>query len=53
MTVQTMRDQCDAILLGRQIRNYQFLCEPSDISTLQFGDLLKTRSKRLLTTMHW
>ncbi len=40
-TKQNVIDQCDLILLGRNISGYQFSCTPSDPSTLTYGDLFK------------
>ena len=42
MTVEVMQNQCDVILRGRQIRNYQFSCSPTNIESLKFGELLTT-----------
>jgi hypothetical protein len=40
-TMSALKDQCDAILLGRNVRGYTFSCEPPDPTILQYGDLLK------------
>lgn len=40
MSAEVMQNQCDAIMTGRQIRNYQMLFQPTDLEGLQFGDLL-------------
>lgn len=40
-TRQNVVDQCDLILLGRNINGYQFSCTPTDPSTLTYGDLFK------------
>jgi Flp pilus assembly protein TadG len=38
---QNVVDQCDLILLPRNINNYQFSCVPADPATLTYGDLFK------------
>ena len=40
-TRQNVADQCDLILLGRNINGYQFACTPADPTTLSYGDLFK------------
>ena len=40
-TTATLQDQCDMVLLGRNVRGYQFSCAPADPTTLQYGDLFK------------
>ncbi len=42
ITPASMQDQCDVILLGRGIQNYTLSYTPSDLSTLEFGNLLVT-----------
>ncbi|MCA9135181.1 MAG: pilus assembly protein [Planctomycetales bacterium] len=39
VTPPDIQDQCDVILLGRNIANYQILNQPSDPATLQYGEL--------------
>ena len=39
ITVETIEDQCDVILLGRNINNYEMTLDPADPATLQFGEL--------------
>ncbi len=41
-TSATLQSQCDLILLGRNVRGYQFSCVPADPTTLKYGDLFKT-----------
>lgn len=43
VTADAMRDQCDLILDGRNIRSYVFSCDPADPSLLKYGDILTTR----------
>ena len=38
--VTQMHDQCDVILMGRNIQNYDLTTVPGDPSTLDFGQLL-------------
>ncbi|MCS7471041.1 pilus assembly protein [Stieleria sp. ICT_E10.1] len=38
----SLQDQCDVILLGRGIENYTLSHTPSDLSALEFGNLLVT-----------
>lgn len=40
MTDQAVRDQCDLILLGRKLTNYQMRTSPESIASLKYGDLL-------------
>jgi hypothetical protein len=40
-TKQNVVDQCDLILLGRNINGYQFSCTPADPTSLTYGDLFK------------
>jgi Flp pilus assembly protein TadG len=40
MTDQAVRDQCDLILLGRKLSNYQLRTSPESIESLKYGDLL-------------
>ena len=40
MTAASLQDQCDVILLGRNIHNYALSSTPADPSTLEFGELL-------------
>ena len=42
MTPDVLQAQCDVILGGRRIRNYQFSCVPPNPANLKFGDLFKT-----------
>ncbi len=42
MTPDVLSDQCDVILGGRHIRNYEFSSVPADPSQLKFGELFKT-----------
>jgi hypothetical protein len=42
VTADVLKLQCDAILLGRNVRGYEFSCDPADLSELKFGDLLTT-----------
>ena len=42
VTPSNIQDQCDVILLGRNINDYTITCDPADPSALQFGDLLVT-----------
>jgi hypothetical protein len=41
-TADALQSQCDVILLGRNVRGYQFSCVPADPTSLKFGDLFKT-----------
>ena len=41
-TSATLQSQCDLILLGRNVRGYQFSCVPADPTALKYGDLFKT-----------
>ena len=41
-TSETLQSQCDLILLGRNVRGYQFSCDPANLESLKYGDLLKT-----------
>ncbi len=38
----SIQNQCDVILLGRNIKNYSLSYTPADTGTLKFGDLLVT-----------
>ncbi len=40
-TASTLQDQCDMILLSRNIRGYQLTCVPPDPTTLKYSDLFK------------
>ncbi len=40
VTTDILQFQCDLILRGRHIRNYEFSCQPNDLSVLRFGDPL-------------
>ena len=40
-TRENVVDQCDLILLGRNINGYQFSCTPTDPNSLTYGDLFK------------
>jgi hypothetical protein len=42
MTPAVLQDQCDVILGGRRIRNYQFSCIPANPADLKFGQLFTT-----------
>ena len=42
ITPENIQDQCDVILMGRNIQDYTLTCNPTDPSTLQFGQLLVT-----------
>lgn len=37
-----LQSQCDVILGGRSIRNYQLSCVPANPADLKFGELFKT-----------
>ena len=41
-TSEVLQSQCDLILLGRNVRGYQFSCVPADPRSLEYGDLFKT-----------
>ncbi len=41
VTKETLQDQCDAILLGRRLKNYTLTTTPADPTTVSYGDLLK------------
>lgn len=41
-TRDLLQDQCDVILRGRQVRNYEFSCSPADPADIQFGELFTT-----------
>ena len=45
ITTTSIQDQCDVILLGRNIKNYTLTCTPADPSTLEFGQLFTTTVK--------
>lgn len=40
-TRQNVVDQCDLILLGRNINGYQFSCTPANPTSLTYGDMYK------------
>ncbi len=42
MSPETLQSQCDVILGGRRIRNYQLVCTPANPADLKFGELFKT-----------
>jgi TadE-like protein len=42
MTPDVLQSQCDVILGGRRIRNYQLVCTPPNPADLKFGELFKT-----------
>ena len=42
MTPDVLQSQCDVILGGRRIRNYQLVCTPLNPADLKFGELFKT-----------
>ncbi|QEG00296.1 TadE-like protein [Stieleria maiorica] len=39
ITPADLQDQCDVILLGRNIKNYALNCTPSDPSSLDYGEM--------------
>ena len=41
VTSDNLQSQCDLILLGRNIRGYQFTCVPEDPKSLKYGDFFK------------
>ncbi|MDX1927183.1 MAG: TadE family protein [Pirellulaceae bacterium] len=41
MTPEVLKDQCDVILGGRRVRNYQLVCTPTNPADLKFGELFK------------
>jgi hypothetical protein len=41
-TKEALQSQCDLLLLGRNIRGYQFSCEPEDPSTLNYREYFTT-----------
>lgn len=42
VTPESIQDQCDVLLLGRNIKNYSLTCTPADPAVLEFGDLFVT-----------
>ena len=42
MTPDVLQSQCDVILGGRRIHNYQLVCTPPNPADLKFGELFKT-----------
>lgn len=42
ISTTSIQDQCDVILLGRNIQNYTLTCTPADPTTLEFGQIFTT-----------
>ena len=40
-TASNLQDQCDMVLLGRNVRGYKISCDPPDPTSLHYGDLFK------------
>lgn len=40
VTLEDLQDQCDVMMLGRKLKDYQMHCSTDDLDTLTYGDTL-------------